>query len=759
MRPLHKSKPLLVCTALGALSSAVVGFFPLFGGPGYESALAAGLILPSLAAVATAIEVSDHPPLPSWGFVRGIETGALLAAAGYLISLLHGARVGLCDARTGAAFWVLGTLPGAMLGGVWGAVVGEVAGRVISVWRSRVLAGLMAVAAPLVCVLVSLWRFYASPMVFAYDPFFGFFSGALYDTVVSDSLTTLLTYRAGTLATIVACGCAASLLVRSGKGGLELSRVRHPGVMWLAVASALASLVLIAEGDRLGHWQSAATIQAELGGRVTNDRCDIAYPRSLRDDDAQLLLRDCSTQAREVAAYFEIEPQPVKVFAFASPAQKRKLMGAADTSIAKPWRREVYVQLRSYPHPVIGHEIAHVLAGTFARGPFSVAGSVGGLWPDPGLIEGVAVAASPDDDRLSPQQWAAAMQKLGLLPPLNSVFALGFLGDNASKSYTVAGAFVNWVRDTYGMHAVRKWYGGMSLEAATGSPPSELERAWLADLEKITLSDPALVYAKSRFEKPGVMKRICPHAVDALVEQGEGLAAEGDCIGAAMTFGQASLLDPRDVPARIGIASCLPRLAGTDAARQQWQQIAEDAALPQPARDRAVEAVADIDLVTGRAQSAAALYDQLIKTGFNEDRLRTLAIKARAAREPREARAIGELLVGGPSRPPDPKLAYALLGQWMAEVPDDGLPAYLIGRNVAQDGLWHEAAGYLDEALRRRLPPGRIMTELLRQRIIVACAERDEETARALWSRWKADPELPESRRTAMERRLGSCVR
>ena len=45
-----------------------------------------------------------------------------------------------------------------------------------------------------------------------------------------------------------------------------------------------------------------------------------------------------------------------------------------------------------YPHPVIGHELAHVLAGSFGEGPFRVAGAAGGLVPNPGLIEGVAVA-------------------------------------------------------------------------------------------------------------------------------------------------------------------------------------------------------------------------------------------------------------------------------------------------------------------------------------------------------------------------------
>ncbi len=760
MQSLVRSRPLQIAAAATLVGTAATGFVPLFAGPGYESALAAGLILPSLAAVATAVEVSDHPPLPSRAFVRGLETGALLVGIGYAVTLLHGLRTGMCDARSGTAMWALGPLPGALLGGAWGALVGGLMGRIRALWTSRIVAAIAALAAPAACVLVSLYRFHSSPIVFAFDPFFGFFSGALYDTVVTDAIPRLVTYRAGTLATLFAAGAAASLVVRKGDGTLSLVRQRHPGVMWLAVVGALASIVMTVEGRRFGHWQTAESIHTELGGRVTNDRCDVFYPRSMRDEDAQTLLRDCAAQAREVASYYELDKPPqVKVYAFASRRQKRELMGAGRTSIAKPWRHEVYIQLAGYPHGVLGHEIAHVLAGTFGNGPFAIAGSFGGLWPNPGLIEGIAEAASPDDDLLTAQQWSAAMLKLELLPPLSKVFAFGFFGENAPKAYTVAGAFVGWLRERHSATAIRKWYAGTTIEKATGRSLAELEQEWLASLRGIPVEGPALAYAKSRFDRPAVFGRRCPHAVDALVERGSELVGEGDCIGAAMSFGQASLLDPNDTHARLGLSGCLPRLVGPDAARQQWAPVANDPKVSQDARDRALEAMADIDLVNGQLARAGDAYDQLLTTTFHEDRLRSLAIKALAAREPRIGRAVGEMLVGAVSRPSNTKLAYSLLGQWMAEVSDDGLPAYLIGRNLANDGLWREAADYLDEALRRRLPAGRISREVLRLRIVVACAERDEETARAAFARWRADKELPESRRTALERRLGSCVR
>lgn len=45
-----------------------------------------------------------------------------------------------------------------------------------------------------------------------------------------------------------------------------------------------------------------------------------------------------------------------------------------------------------------------------------VAGKLGGVLPNPGLIEGLAVATSPDDDELTDEQWARAMMDLKIDP-------------------------------------------------------------------------------------------------------------------------------------------------------------------------------------------------------------------------------------------------------------------------------------------------------------------------------------------------------
>ena len=196
--PRRRNGALAAVAGLGAL-----GFLPQLGGPGYDSALVSGLVLPGLAASVAALEMSAERPAPSAAVARGAAIGTVYGLIGFLVMLLHGARVGFCDPSEGIWIFVLGPGFGAALGGVWGALVGLLAGRLVEgrkPWLRRTAAIGLALLGPVSGIVVSLVRFVTSPMVFAFDPFFGVFSGPLYDTVVN-VVDRLETYRAGTLAT------------------------------------------------------------------------------------------------------------------------------------------------------------------------------------------------------------------------------------------------------------------------------------------------------------------------------------------------------------------------------------------------------------------------------------------------------------------------------------------------------------------------------------------------------------------------------
>jgi len=607
--------------------------------------------------------------------------------------------------------------------------------------------------------MLSVWRFFSTPAIFAFDPFFGFFSGTLYDTVV-EATVPLLTYRLGTALTLIAAGIFAAHLVHGEDGRPALRWLSRMGLPLLGAVCATVSLVLVLEGWRLGHWQTAATIERDLGARISGLRCDVVYSRAMRIDEARLFARDCDEQLPAIEAYFEVPPiGHVTAYLFRNPADKRRLMGAGDTFIAKPWRREVYLQAAGYPHPVLGHELAHVVAGSFAPGPFHIAGKWKGIKANPGLIEGLAVAAAPDEDVLTPAEWSRAMLDLKILPPVAPLFSFEFLGENASKSYTVAGAFVRFIKANFGASTLRSWYAGAALPALTQTSWQGLEGAWRAELAELKLPEAVPAIARARFDRPSLWGRKCPHAVDLQRKEAERAQEKGDYLQARRTYEELLRLDPHDEGARLAMAGCFLRRGEKQDATRILSAIIADESASRIVQNRALSQLADIDFEGGDYDRAALRYSELATRSLDEDALRTIDVKTGSLGDVRARRAIAAYLVGTPERGVDAMTAGALLGSWAAEDPTDGLPEYLLGKDLANRGFYSDAADRLDRALAKRLPPGRVLREALRQRVIVACALGDGAAAHKAYGIWVDKGAEPfAARRDALRRFLERCA-
>ena len=115
-----------------------------------------------------------------------------------------------------------------------------------------------ALVAPIATILASFVRFYTSPMVFAYDPFVGYFSGTLYDTVVDAS--GLVTYRAGSAATLLAAFMLALHLGRNDQGRVNVQSIGRPGLALVGGLAAVVSFLHVTAGPRLGHWHTRGSI-------------------------------------------------------------------------------------------------------------------------------------------------------------------------------------------------------------------------------------------------------------------------------------------------------------------------------------------------------------------------------------------------------------------------------------------------------------------------------------------------------------------
>jgi tetratricopeptide (TPR) repeat protein len=760
---LLRSRAEQVALVIAGLLLAASGFIPQFGGPGYESALAGGLVLPTATAIAAALWVLRHRPQPFDAVGRGATLGGVFALAGALVATLHGLRAGFCDAPLGYELWATGPGPGAVLGGVWGGVAGLVAMRFE---RARVAAVLLALLGPVGSFAIGLGRFYTSPMVFGFDPFVGYFAGPLYDTVV-DPGNRLISYRIGSLASLLAVAAIAFHVERTDTERLKLAWRGRAGVVAAGVLALGVSLAITISGSRLGHWSTASSIQEALGRSLEQGRCKIVYSAGVPKPDAERLARECAGHLPQVEAYLGAKgPEHVTVYLFASDGEKGALMGAVSTYIAKPWRAEVYIQAAGFPHPTLGHELAHVVTGSFAPGPFKVAGPLGGWIPDPGRIEGIAVAAAPgEDDDFTLYEWSRALLDLKLLPEMPSVFRLGFLAKQSSTAYTVAGAFISWLHDTYGATAVRDWYSGKRIEDVTGGKSlSALDNDFRAHLAKIELRPALLAMAKARFDRPSIFGRVCPRRVDRDLALAEGRLNAGDILGAREAFHSLLKVEQDNTRARLGLALCDVREGSLDSAIKRYQALATDPRLSVLERAAALEARGDISVMAEKPEEAVRAYAEVAKLDADEDRQRTLEVKMIAAFE-KPTSGVRLLLIGDPKRGPSWDEAAPALGAEAAT--GNALSQYLLGRNLWNHGRPEGALHYLDRALdaneaRREYtwPPAQsIVREASRLRLLVTCAAPKSGRAQALdvGKRFREDPAAPAAKKEAIARFTRRC--
>lgn len=179
------------------------------------------------------------------------------------------------------------------------------------------------------------------------------------------------------------------------------------------------------------------------------------------------------------------------------------------------------------------------------------------------------------------------------------------------------------------------------------------------------------------------------------------------------------------------------------------------------ARLSALENQADLLLAKGNWEGARKLYGELAALLVDEDRLRTLDVKKAAGAEVGQSErsllyeSVVKLLIGD-AQGPSWDAAAPLLGERSALVANDGLPDYLIARNLLGRGRLRDAATHFERALERSISLPRVLEEALRLYTICACALGDKPSAKRSLDRFLALPLRP-ARRAGILRFAERC--
>jgi len=743
LRAILRLRSLRVALGVGALVGVGLAALPLAGSLGPESALVLGLVLAPLSAAFGAGVVRDARrrglALPTSTIAGRALGGALLIVAVPLaILLLNILRVPSCAPLAGLAFEIVGPIAGVLVAatlGVW----------VATLVRAPRTSTLLAVLVPISEMAAALYRFRASPAIFAYGHVFGWFPGTLYDEGTSIG-SPYIALRIASLALVAGLFVLRGVLVEEATQRVVFARLsaRLPQMfVALLLLSGFAQIEWSAE--ELGLRSSAASIRERLGGEAHAGRCTAIVPRELPRVEAERIAEDCAFRLTQMERTLGVKPGPrVTAFFFRDVNEKRALMGAADTYIAKPWRREVYLQLGEWPHPVLAHELAHVVAGDVASGPFRVGGQLGGFLPDAGMIEGVAVAmAWAERDGLTPHEWARAMIALGIAPTIEGTRGLSFLLEPAGRAYTISGSFYRFLFDRYGAQVVRRAYRTGDLEGAAGKPVALLAREWRAFIDTVPVPEDVLALARVRFARGAIFARPCPHRVAQLRGQLAGDLAASDAPGTVRTCREVLDIDPADTGTRALLAGALARAGRQREADAELAALEQRWEAPAPILSAAREAIADAEWRRGNRDEALRILSALEHEPRAEDARRVLQVKLLGLRAGgRQAELLGQLLAA--ETPPDG--AYAVhIARELATQRSDGLPAYLEARQLSSYRRHADALQMLRIAIARGLPTTLLENEAQRMLATALWTSGERAESARRWAEIAADEHASEA--------------
>lgn len=549
---------------------------------------------------------------------------------------LNALRVKNCNWFDGAMFYLLLPMVSGVIASGWGVIIKlwwirRDQRRDISLESRGVKREMLTFTFIfVVMILWGLYGFFTTPCVDVFSTFLGYYPGALYDE---------------------------EMLI-----GSRLSLSRLEDMMWVAALLGLSaqslsarqrSIIITALGvvSTLGWWSDlhrpAWWVQRQLGGYARSEHYHMYYPQGWSERTVEDLITELEFNHQELSSFFKVAPKEMtQVYFYRDARQKKRLMGAGRTLIAKPWQYSIHLHAPSVGDRVITHELAHVFSAEIAPAPHHLS-LWRGILPNMGLIEGVAVAAAWTRgrgrglmSRLTPHQWSAAMRRLDRAPPMQAIFnPQRFYAYNARLAYTSCGSFVRFYRTSRGVEALNDLY-------AQGGERADLEEAiseWEVWLDQMELSDRLIQTASSMLGGGSIFYKVCAHELAARRSEASLATQKQEYLRALELWrlvDQDAPGDTQSLLARVKLLIQLERLEEArslinDALKVDQLEDQSSRSLDYLTRLRLEEWSVDLDFWMGRRsrEETRERYAELLDQGMGRARWRRLAVKLYAVAE------------------------------------------------------------------------------------------------------------------------------
>src|SRR6266851_6136853 len=282
------------------------------------------------------------------------------------------------------------------------------------------------------------------------------------------------------------------------------------------------------------------------------------------------------------------------------------------------------------------------------------------------------------------------------------LFAPGrFYGESGARAYTAAGSAIRFLWQSRGPAVFREAY-------AHGIPDLDgLASAYAAFLDTVPSHPRAVALAQQRFTAPGIVHRPCPHEVAELERQAQRAT---DPRLAVRLWSRCAQLEPDDPRLLLHLRRAQLRAGDLAGASETERRALAHPKLSQPLRAALLTESGDAAWRTGDAATARARYQEARALVQPEPQERALIARLWALDDPGRWPALRRLLADGDTGPETMRLLQDL----ESREPTEGLPPYLVAKQLQNRAEWAECARSAREALSRKLPAVLFEREALR---------------------------------------------
>lgn len=584
-----------------AIVSLICTQIPLLNYLGYEFSTLIALVSSFIAGSVTIRSVTRSTKRERAAFSESLQRNLTLLTIPLVVMTTNALFVRNCSLLEGFGFFLL--LP------VVSVVFGCALGFLCAVHYCRARA--MFILFFIITLAYALSLGYFTPAVYSYNFFYGYFPGFTYDEVLGIRLP-LVWFRLFTLFVAGVLVWLAQLVVRHvrsdaltlEKGLALLKLLARPPQRTPAIIVATVFVAVFFFRCELGFEATDGFIQSQLGGRFESNAFTIYYPlESFTEDEIRWVAAEHEFRLHQVAeAFFLPISRTIESYIYPSAAEKFRLIGAGQTNIAKPWRRQIHLTRQSLEGS-LKHELVHVVTAPFGVPVVDVSLSTG-------LVEGVAMAVEWNWGNPTLHQYAAAMRRFGVAPDITGLMGFaGFARQASSVSYVLAGSFCRFLIDRYGMRAMTQVYRTLEYQQVYGRPLGALADEWGKFLDSLVVEESDRDAVDVLFRRPPIFEKVCARVVAERNARARALYTSRDYATAADLYRQ-SYNETRGYEAFSGFLASSLRLGNYEvlAAALDTVIMASD----RPAQYLPLFImIGDAFWMRGESQRAAELYDRV----------------------------------------------------------------------------------------------------------------------------------------------------